>query len=89
MAKNPIRVEFFFAGGCSSCAKAREALRATAESLSNVRWSEIDIGKEPHRAVDAGVVTTPAIAIDGTLVFKSAPTLADFRSALKARMAKF
>ncbi len=88
MAKKAVSVEFFFAGGCSNCAKAREALREVAASAAEVEWSEIDIGKNPHRAVDVGVVSTPAVAINGSLVFKSAPTPSELRTAIKARLGK-
>ncbi len=88
MAARTVNVEFFFAGGCSNCAKAREALREVAQSAPNVEWREIDVGKNPRLAVDAGVVGTPAVAIDGALVFKSAPAPADLRSAIEAQLRK-
>jgi thioredoxin 1 len=81
-----ISVEFFFAGGCSKCAEARDALRRAAQSMPAVRWKEIDIAKHPNRAVDAGVVSTPAVAIDGTLVFKTVPSASDLRDAIEARL---
>lgn len=84
MSKKAVSVEFFFAGGCENCAKAREALRKAAESTAGVVWKEIDIGRSPHQAVDMGVLSTPAIAIDGRLVFKSAPSPAELKSALQA-----
>jgi thioredoxin 1 len=86
MAGRAVRVEFFFAGGCSKCAKAREALREAAHS-PRVQWKEIDIAKDPNRAVDVGVVSTPAVAIDGELIFKTMPTAAELRSAIRAREA--
>ena len=85
MNKKSVSVEFFYAGGCSHCVKAREALRDAAESAPQVQWNEIDIGKNPHRAVDMGVVATPAVAIDGKLVFKSAPTVSELREAIESR----
>lgn len=88
MSKKAVSIEFFFAGGCSKCEKARDDLRETAESTAEVEWNEIDIGKHPHRAVDVGVMSTPAVAIDGRLVFKSVPTPSEFRTAIKARMGK-
>lgn len=77
-------VELFFAGGCSKCAEARDALRAATESSGRALWKEVDVGKEPHRAVDTGVVATPAIAIDGDLVFTSLPTTAQLEAAIAA-----
>ena len=83
-----VSVEFFYAGGCSHCGKAREVLRDAATLSPQVEWIEIDIGKNPNRAVDVGVVSTPAVAIDGRLVFESAPTAPELRSAIEDRIAK-
>lgn len=83
-----VTVEFFHAGGCIYCVTAREALRDAALQSSQVEWIEIDIGKDPQRAVDMGVLTTPAIAIDGTLMRESAPTARQLQSAICARIAK-
>jgi protein-disulfide isomerase len=88
MGKRAVSVEFFFAGGCSNCVKAREALRETAQSTAEVEWTEIDIAKNPGRAVDLGVLTTPAVAINGKLQFKSVPTAADLQHAIKAQIGK-
>lgn len=85
MAKKTVSVEFFFAGGCEKCVEAREDLRKAAEATSLAEWTEIDIGNNPNRAVDAGVLTTPAVAINGELVFTSAPTPLALRSAIEAR----
>lgn len=85
MAKNALTVEFFFAGGCSKCVEARGALREAAEAAAQVEWKEVDIGSNPNRAVDVGVVSTPAVAIDGDLVFKTAPTASELQSAIQAR----
>ena len=84
MAKKPIRIEFLFAGGCSKCAEAREALRGEVEA-PGVDWKEVNIAEQPSRAVDLGVVSTPAVAIDGELVFKTAPSAAELRKAIQAR----
>jgi thioredoxin 1 len=87
MPKRAVTVELLFAGGCSKCAQARDALRGEAESLG-ARWEEIDVAKNPNRAVDLGVVSTPAVAIDGNLVFKNLPGLLELRKAIRARAAK-
>lgn len=80
-----IAVEFFFAGGCEHCVAARGALRHAALSIPNVQWDEIDIGKNPRRAVEAGVVGTPALAIGGELVFASTPSPAELHRAIQLR----
>lgn len=88
MSKRIIRVEFFFAGGCDKCVAAREALRDAVEATSAADWKEVDIGKEPSRAVELGVLSTPALAIDGELAFKSMPSAAQLKKAITARAAK-
>ena len=88
MREKTVKVELFFAAGCSKCAEAREALRETALSSGRVEWQEVDIARNPNRAVDAGVVATPAVAIDGKLVFKTMPTAAALQNAIRARTGK-
>lgn len=88
MKPHSVSIEFFFAGGCSACAQVRQALRETVESIGHVTWEEIDIAKNPHRAVDVGVMSTPAIAIDGSLVFKIAPAPAELRQAIETSIGK-
>lgn len=84
MSRRAVSVELFFAAGCSKCAEARDALRQAAQSFGRVKWTEVDIAKNPHRAVDAGVISTPAVAIDGKLVFSSLPTVSDLSKAIQA-----
>lgn len=79
-----VSVELFFAAGCSKCAEARDALRTAAESVGRVDWKEIDIAKNPDRAVAVGVVSTPAVAIDGKLAFASLPSTGDLQRAIRA-----
>ena len=81
-------VELFFAAGCSKCAEARDALREAAKSSGRAEWKETDIAKNPNRAVDVGVVSTPAVAIDGKLIFSSMPTPSDLRKAIEASVEK-
>lgn len=88
MRTKAVSVEFFFAAGCAHCATTRDALREVAESAADVEWNEIDIGKHPNRAVDAGVMSTPAVAIDGSLVFTCVPTPSELLTAIHARIAK-
>ena len=88
MTRRRLSVELFFAGGCSKCAASRDVLREAAQSAPGVEWKEIDIAKNPNRAVEVGVVSTPAIAIDGELIFKTLPTASELRRAMGARAGK-
>lgn len=88
MGKKTVSVELFFAAGCSKCAEARDALREAARSALPVEWKEIDIGKNPNRAVDVGLLSTPAVAIDGELIFRTMPTASELRRAIQAKAAQ-
>lgn len=81
-----MKVEFFFASGCSKCAASRAALREAAASVPDVKWTEVDIAKNPNRVVDVGVLSTPAIAMDGELVFKTAPSASELCGEIRKRL---
>lgn len=81
-----VLVEMFSTPGCSRCAHARAALKALAESLGAVRWRDVNILDEMDYAVDLGVLSPPAIAIDGELVFPSLPGAERLRQELLERL---
>lgn len=83
MAGKPVQVELFFSAGCGKCAQARATLREAAEAAGPIEWREVDIAQHPHRAVDLGVVSTPALAISGELVFPSMPAVDELRKAIQ------
>jgi thioredoxin 1 len=82
---NSIKIEFFYAQGCKRCAAARDQLRAVALDMPGAQWEEVDVAKEPERAVEVGVLSTPALLIDGELVFKSMPKPDELRAELDVR----
>ena len=81
-----MKIEFFFTPGCGKCGSERDALKAEAEALlPNVEWQDIDVLESFDRAVARGVLTLPALAIDGDLVCPKLPTLARWHRILRAR----
>lgn len=81
-----MKVELFHAPGCSECAATREDLKAAATAASpGVAWREINVLDEMDYAVERGVLSLPAIVIDGDLVFSALPTPRQLRAALLAR----
>jgi len=80
-----IKVEVFSSPGCGKCGHARDVLRRLAAEMDGVEWREVNVLEEMDYAVALGVLSTPAIAIDGELVFSSLPSAAKLRSALEAR----
>lgn len=71
-----IMVEVFSSPGCSKCGRAKEILKKTVEETApgRIEWREVNILDEMEYSIKMGVLTTPAIAIDGKLVFAGLPS---------------
>jgi len=77
-----MKVELFALPGCQRCAQAQAELRAVAMA-AGAQWCEVDVLQSVDRAVELGVLSLPALAIDGRLVFASLPQPAQLRDALQ------
>lgn len=83
-----MRVELFHSAGCKRCAAAREGLKSAAEqAVPGVVWRDIDAVNEIDHAVEIGVMSLPAIAVDGQLAFSSLPTPTQLARELQRRAA--
>ncbi len=84
-----IDIEIFASPGCGKCGNAREVLRKLAAELGTgrIEWREVDVLDELDYAVRLGVLSTPAIAIDGELVFTGQPSQRRLRAELERRLA--
>ena len=81
-----MKIELFYIPGCEKCAAATAGLKATAENvIPGVTWRELNALDELDYAVELGVVTLPAIAFDGEVVFSSLPTSRQLRRELAKR----
>ncbi len=83
-----IQVEVFTAPGCSKCGHAKQLLQALAEQMDGICWREVDILAEMDYAVRLGVLSTPALSIDGELVFTGLPSQKKLRQALEQRLGR-
>jgi len=83
-----IKVEVFSSPGCTKCGHAINILQKIAAEAGQekIEWREVNIMEELDYAVDLGVLSTPAIAIDGDLVFTGLPGTARLRKALEQRL---
>ncbi len=83
-----IRVEVFSSPGCSKCGHARELLKKIALEKGEdcLNWREVNILEELDYAVSLGVLSTPAIAIDGELIFTGLPSARKLQAALEQRI---
>ena len=85
-----IKVEVFSSPGCTRCGQAKDILRKIAEEIGGGRlaWREVSVVEELDYAVKLGVLSTPAIAVNGRLVFTALPSAKKLRAALEAEIRK-
>ncbi len=85
-----ITVEVFSSPGCSKCSHARELLKKIAIEKGEdcICWREVNILEELDYAVSLGVLSTPAIAINGQLIFTGLPSVRKLQSVLEERLGR-
>jgi hypothetical protein len=78
-------VDLIHAPACARCADDRESLRQAAHSIAGdaLIWRDLDVIEHLDYAVSLGVLTVPAVAINGRLVFSSLPTSEQLMRALQ------
>ncbi len=83
-----IQVEVFSSPGCSRCGQVFDVLQTITQEFGadRLEWREVNVLDELDYAVELGVLSMPAIAIDGELVFKSHPSGRKLRDALDERL---
>lgn len=83
-----LKVEVFSSPGCTRCGQAKDVLRKVAEEIGGgrIEWREVNVLDEIDRAVKLGVLSTPAIAINGKLVFTTLPSAKKLRAALETEI---
>jgi thioredoxin 1 len=88
MDEKQIIVEVLTASGCGRCQMARTLTKAVIAELNDSRlfYREINVVDEIDYAVRLGVLSTPAIALDGELVFPAPPSKAKLRWAIQDRL---
>ncbi|WP_137889192.1 thioredoxin family protein [Pseudomonas sp. 2FE] len=84
-----MKIELLHSPGCARCLAEHEALRGVAEQLvAGMLWREINVLESFDYAVELGVLSLPALAIDGELVFAKLPTPEQLAQELRRRLAQ-
>ncbi len=88
MIVKAIQVEVFSSPGCNRCGQVFDLLQTITRDLGaeRIEWREVNVLEELDYAVELGVLSMPAIAIDGKLVFRSHPSAGKLREALETRL---
>ena len=82
-----IKVEVFSSPGCGKCGHAKEVLRQIAQEMGGgIEWREVSVLDEMDYEVRLGVMSTPAIVVNGKLVFTALPSAAKLRQTLEQEL---
>ncbi len=68
-----VLIEVVNSPGCAKCMAARDVIKKFIKGREGVELRELDVLEHPERIVELGVMMTPAIAINGKLVFSKIP----------------
>ncbi|MEK7815574.1 MAG: thioredoxin family protein [Pseudomonadota bacterium] len=82
-----LKIEVFSSPGCAKCGHAKDVLKKVAKEVGGdrIEWREVSVLDEMDYAVKLGVLSTPAIIVNGELLFTSLPSEKKLRQTL-ARM---
>ncbi|MBI3576210.1 MAG: thioredoxin family protein [Gammaproteobacteria bacterium] len=85
-----MKVEVFSSPGCAKCGHAKDMLKKVAEEIGGgrIEWREVNVLDDMDYAVKLGVLSTPAIAVNGELVFTSLPSAKKLRQTLEQKLHK-
>jgi protein-disulfide isomerase len=80
-----LKIEVFSSPGCAKCAHAKDVLKKVAGEVGGgrIEWREVNVLDDMDYAVKLGVLSTPAIAVNGELVFASLPSERKLRRTLE------
>ncbi|MFA5276750.1 MAG: thioredoxin family protein [Candidatus Omnitrophota bacterium] len=84
-----VYVEEFMSPGCFGCLAVKEMLKSLSEELSGeITVEEVDITIDTTRAAQYGIMSVPAIAINGELKFMGVPKKEELKNALMEELKK-
>ena len=73
-----VKIDLYTSNACSRCVDAKQRVRAAVDTLSSTgeqfELHFIDVVEHIDRAVALGILATPAIVIEGELIFSTLPT---------------
>lgn len=78
-----VYLEDFMSPGCVGCPQVKEMLKVLSEELNGeITVEEVDITVDTTRAAQYGIMSVPAIAINGVLKFMGVPQKEELKKAL-------
>jgi glutaredoxin len=78
------RVQILSTPGCAGCARTKALIARALESFSDLDWEEIDLIEQPELASQYGIMSVPALVIDGKVEFTGVPKERALRDKLES-----
>ena len=76
-------IEMFTSPGCANCPAVKKMLNELSDELiGDITIEEVDITVDPTRAAQYGIMSVPAVAINGILKFVGVPSREDLKKAV-------
>ena len=76
-------IEMFTSPGCANCPAVKKMLKELSDELEgDITVEEVDITVDPTRASQYGVMSVPAVAINGILKFVGVPSRENLKKAI-------
>jgi thioredoxin 1 len=84
-----VYIEDFMSPGCVGCPQVKEMLKSLIEELrGEITVEEVDITVDTVRAAQYGIMSVPALAINGELKFMGVPRKEELKQALQEELNK-
>jgi len=84
-----VYVEEFMSPGCVGCPVVKGMLKSLSQELDgDITTEEVDITVDTTRAAQYGIMSVPAIAINGELKFMGVPNKEELKKALQEELSK-
>jgi len=78
-----VYIEMLTSPGCANCPAVKKMLKELSDELKgDITIEEVDITAEPTRAAQYGVMSVPAVAINGILKFVGVPKREELKKAI-------
>lgn len=78
------RIKVLSTPGCAGCAQTKRLIIRVLEQHPAIDWKEVDLTEHPEVAAQYGILSVPAVVIDGKLEFARVPKEEELRQKIEA-----
>ena len=68
-----VMVQVLMTPGCAGCPQAKRIVSEVVHEFDGAEWEEVDISDDPSQGTQYGIMSVPAIVVDGELFATGVP----------------